>query len=446
MGAVVILIGYAAMGALLNESGGFYDRSVPLFAAAVAATAAAMFVPATPLGAAGFRRLAGLIYVLFAVLIDQHRWIAPVPGPAPTWLNDVTRAALILSVPLAAMAMPARPSARFIVAFRVLAAVSVVALVAWQLLIPIASPHPNVDVFQSDTAATKYFLRGIDPYVVHYRDLYDGKFHYEPGFLYFPGALFLYAPVRWLGGDIRLVHVIANVVSAAGIGALAAQYRASESVRWLFVLLWLSFPVTGFVIEQAWIDLLLVPCVWWTAWAIKRDQHLVTGLASGAALAIKQYACVAVAPLLFLELRRHGWRKTLPVVGVSAMVAAALIVPVAALDWHAFARSTITEHVDTPLRRDAYNVTIYLYREYHWLLPAVLRTILAATATTAAAVWLLLRRTPTVTDAAAAMTLVFATATLFGKWAFCNYYYWLASFVLLYVVTSLSPGDTIETA
>jgi len=441
MSTGVILLSYGLAGVLLDRTGGFYDRTVPIFALGLMAAVAAMLRDPRPAGAVIFRRLGAGVYVVFTALIVLNHSIHLSDSGALTAMNAVTRTALAIGAPLALLLVPAGLPPRGRRAFRWLAAASVGLLVAWQILIPFMSPHPGVDVLSSNTAATNYFLRGINPYVVQYPDIYNGKYQYEPGFLYFPGALFLYAPMRLFGGDIRLVHAFANIVSAAAVAAVAMQQRMAERTVWLMTLLWLALPITGFVIEQAWIDILLVPCVFWAIWAIGRRDWILTGVLCGIALALKQYAGIAVAPLLLLILRQAGWRAAAQAAAIAAGIAAALILPMALLDWTAFVHSTIAGHLDAPVRRDAYNVTIYLYRQYHWLLSPGARLTLAAIGGLGGTAWLALKPQPDRRDALAAMSLILAASTLFGKWAFCNYYYWLASFMLLYIVMSVRTDD-----
>jgi len=63
------------------------------------------------------------------------------------------------------------------------------------------SPNPLIDVFRSNSLAAGFFLRGLNPYSQSYPDIYGGQFDYRPGFLYWPGALFLQTLSKVVFGD-----------------------------------------------------------------------------------------------------------------------------------------------------------------------------------------------------------------------------------------------------
>jgi len=102
---------------------------------------------------------------------------------------------------------------------------------------------------------------------------------------------------------------------------------------------------------------------------------------------------------------------------------------------------TIGGQIASAVRMDAYNATIFLAREFHWLMPAILRFAFGAAAVVVG-VWLAARKPgASLARSATGLFTAYGGAFLFGKWAFCNYHCLLASFLLLYLVGASAVGE-----
>jgi hypothetical protein len=196
----------------------------------------------------------------------------------------------------------------------------------------------------------------------------------------------------------------------------------------------LSFPVTNFVIEQAWSDLALVPTALLMLLATSRARMWASSTWMGVFVVMKQYAFVAAALTLVRIWKSWGARRALETLAVAATLAALVILPFAVADLHALARMTIAPQTDQTVRLDALNVTSYLAHAFGWVMPPAGRIGLTLLGGALAVVAAWRERTPV----AAASFIAYGFAFLFGKWAFCNYYFFLASFLLTCLV---APAD-----
>jgi hypothetical protein len=307
-------------------------------------------------------------------------------------------------------------------------------LILAQVLVPILSPTPHIDVFVNNTAAVDYFLHGLNPYGQAYPDIYHGLYDYKPGFLYFPGLLFWLAPFRWFFGDIRYGYMAANFLAAWGFWRLARKHKAPTVILWLAPILWLSFPVTYFVLEQSWIDPLLAAFSVLIFLSLEEEGYVLPGILIGGAFAVKQYGFLIGGIALLYLWRKAGLNRPLKAAGIAAVTFLAMLLPFAIANWSAFFESTVGNHANTSVRMDAFNATIFMAKDLGWLMPGFLRMTISVAGILYGA-WIVVRnRKPELTDCAIGLFVSYGGAFLFGKWAFCNYHYLLASFLLMYLV------------
>jgi hypothetical protein len=339
--------------------------------------------------------------------------------------------ALMAVLPVLALIGFEKKSVRM--SFYVLACSAIALLFAGQCLVPILSPKPWIDVWVNNTAAVDHFLNGVNPYTQDYPDIYHGAYDYKPGFLYFPGILYWFAPFRWLFGDIRYGFVFANLLIAGGCFRLARELKVPAVTAVAVVLAWLSFPVTFFVLEQAWIDTILGALAVLMFLGIVKKRWILTGICMGAAVAVKQYGFVIAFVGLVLILRQAGWKPVFKAAIAAAVACFAMLLPFMIADFGRFYASTITSQTSSSPRMDAFNATIYLIREYGIMIPGMARMVIAVIGVLGGG-WLVFRRVkPDAADAAGGIFIAFGVPFVFGKWAFCNYYYLLASILLIYL-------------
>jgi hypothetical protein len=278
-------------------------------------------------------------------------------------------------------------------------------------------PSPQIDVVTVSEAAIDAVAAGRSPYSISFRNIYgDGSFYGEgtatesevrQGFPYPPLTLAFIAPAEWLFGDYRHALVLAIAAAVVLVGSIGWTRHAMLAGTLLA-----TTPRIFFEIEQGWTEPLGVLLLALT--------HARTGsIALGLTLAIKQYLAVALplAPLLPASAAASAGRRLV----TALAVAAAVTVPFVVWDPAGFLNSAVLLQLREPFRPDSLSVLAWL--AHHGIVVPHMAATLAAGVV---ALVLALRTLPRST-ASFATGLAFVTCAmfLFGKKAFCNYYFFV---------------------
>jgi hypothetical protein len=312
-----------------------------------------------------------------------------------------------------------------------------------RVLVLRVSPAPHIDVFTTATAAADHLLAGRNPYSQRYVDIYAGAYDYTPTMPYWPAILLWETVWRKLAGDIRAGCIVAEAMTS---GILLVTLRALDVPRVtgaLVVLVWLVHPTANLIVEQSWIDSLLVVSFAALAWAMITRRVWTVGIALGLAVAFKQYGILgATVSLAFLWLTRGG-KVAIRAAGVAAAVSAATFVPFVVWDAPGLYRMTVEVPSHLHLRRDSLSALV-LFADFlpdPW--PSRITPCVAVASTGIAVTWLMARRRHRdgrelgLSDWALALVFVYGTFFFFAKQAFCNYYAFQSFFALFYVATAL---------
>ena len=316
-----------------------------------------------------------------------------------------------------------------------------ISLVLARILVLMISPSPQIDVFTSNTHAADLFLAGRNPYQGTYADIYQRQFDYAPGFVYWPVVVVLQSFAKLLFGDIRMVSVLADVVTGCCLWVMMRRLRVAPLHAAAALLAWLAFPVHLFVLEQAWVDPILVAIVAVTIVCLDTEKWLASAIAVGIGLATKQYFVVFAALWGFWLMRRLGMTAALRLGLASAAVFFLCLLPFLIHDADAFVRMTILVPLRQAFRDDSFSLLAYLYRggtgpSGSWyVLPAV-----AALGAWLVRLWRQQAADVTSTELARGAFLVLMWMFLFGKQAFCNYYTFAAFFLWLVMIRPTAPG------
>jgi hypothetical protein len=434
--AIVPLLFFVYAGEILFWFHGQYSgKDIVPFSAALLLTAAALFAGAKLRGHRhpGLDRAMPAAIALAAVLGLRLNVLSyPInhgqDSPFYPWFRGTEFLAALAAVIGGLLTLtkpPGKTAERFLAGALVLTFAALV-------LIPRISPKPFIDVFFNNTSATDYLLQGKNPYPQAYTELYQGAFGYKPGFLYFPGTFLGLVVGRALFGDIR-----AGMLLALAIGALAlswATLREKLDARWRYGLptLALAFAVMPFVVEQSWIDPLLVAPTILAAVLVSERRWIGAGIAFGILIATKQYGFVMAGLLGLWGLRLDARSALSRAAPVAACTALAILAPFALANPDVFYASTVVSQMKPAMRLDAFNLAVHLARN-DMALPVPVALALSASGGIFSAAWLAIRKRPGLADAAAALFASFATAFLFGKWAFCNYWYLVCAFIPLWL-------------
>lgn len=307
-------------------------------------------------------------------------------------------------------------------------------LAAWQ--VPSAAPHPFIDVFVNNTEGVNFLLNDLNPYQQSYVDIYNNAYDYHPGFLYFPGLLYVIAPFKFIFGDIRYANITGHFLAAALLVVAARRHTVDSKTPWLLGIVWASLPIQYFVFEQAWSDPILVGLAAVAFWSlIHRNAQILQTTALSLLFAVKQYAFFpaffSLIPGIFSE--PFPFRKSIrKAIGIGLLFVI-LMSPFLIWDGEALYSMTIANQANPKPRLDAFNMTAYFARKLAFDFNEILR-ISTTLIGVGLGVWIIYsaqKRKNHLSFAAipAACLIAYGFAFFFGKWAFCNYHYFLLSFI-----------------
>ncbi len=385
-------------------------------------------------------QLGGLFVLGAGLLTKDSRLLYAEPGWALDGIYYLSIAVLAVSVAslvLTWKSMAQRTQAGLLI-------LGLAALVLARILVIVASPHPHIDVFDTPDRAVDFLLSGLNPYVQSYPDIYHGTYDYTPGLPYWPGTLLFAAIGKLSFGDIRAAYIFGDILGAGALFYLAV-HRARFSFRTglLVAAVWLAFPVSLFVAEQAWVDPLVLAFLLWAAVALDARRFGLAGALLGAATVCKQPALLAafMSTVLLLALRpKEGLRFTAAGLTVGLLVGGPFLLADPAGLW----RMTVTVPLGQLMRTDAMTLVALMQREWQLDWPGWASGVLyvgmmgglgwgwfrAARQDgqfTPAHRWL------------PGVALLYGVVFLFGKQAFCNYWALAAGLVLAALV--VMAGD-----
>ncbi|MFZ9596396.1 MAG: hypothetical protein ACO3A2_09995 [Bdellovibrionia bacterium] len=314
-----------------------------------------------------------------------------------------------------------------------------VLLIFAQLLIPFYSPTPWIDVFVNNSAAVEFLLQGKNPYAQTYVDIYNGAIPDRPGFLYFPGLLFWFAPFQFLFHDLRFSLVAAHVLIAFLLHQLTqrrSQTLGSSVFACLIPLLWLTFPVTYFVLEQSWVDTILILFSLLLMDRIDQKKWMQAAVVLGVTATLKQHAFL-ISFLAFLRIAQlTHLRQAIQIGLVATGVFTGILLPFLIADWSAFWQMVLTPITSPGYRRNSFGLTDYLVNEWDTFLPYWSQMSISLGALAFSVVLLFKDSNKRLSSLVSALLVCFGFSYLFGKWSYCNYHYLLAFFLLLSLALS----------
>ena len=316
--------------------------------------------------------------------------------------------------------------------FWFLAALSIISLLGARVLTPLVSPAPHIDVFVFGQMALDYLFQGVSPYSQSFPDNYSAVYGYAPKFCYPPLILYLTAPFKLFFSDHRFVYVVADTIAATSLFVLARKGGGNYS-RSLFVsLLWLSFPVSLFIIEQAWIDSILIAELGLLALALSGRKNILTGILLGMVAGTKQYGVLAVIPILAWCLSHGVSKKQIgKIVIVALATALASIGPFLVWDLRGLYQNVFLDLMGHALRTDGFSLLSLWQQEFGVVLSSGSSLILTGAVLLLSTGFVL--KTQGKQNWATGLAIIYSFVFLFAKQAFCNYYQIVAYLLLVTV-------------
>ncbi len=322
--------------------------------------------------------------------------------------------------------------------------ISLVLVFGVGILTPFASPNPGIDVFSITAQAIEFLRHGVNPYAQTYVDIYSGRYGYRASPNYWPGLFYLLAPFQILFGDLRFGYIAANLATLLALYRLMPEETRAEKWQssWTrtfhrdhgTMLLWFLFPVSFFVLEQAWTDILLVGFSAWIAVTIKEKRWLWCGLLAGFMFGTKQYGVVLGWVTFLYILFSSGFKDAAKFLIFSAVGFFACVLPFAIWDWQAFYDNSVKLYFEQPLRNDSLVVQNLLIEmgigipSQIRVLPVILGSFLFVP------LWFQKAKSLDLRHWSVALALVYGLIFLLVKNAFCNYYYFQAFFIFLFLL------------
>jgi hypothetical protein len=297
-------------------------------------------------------------------------------------------------------------------------------------LVPFASPDPIIDVWVYAMKGADLLLSGINPYSAYYPDLYNGKYELTNGFCYWPTATFSFTLSRFFFGDVRWILVIANFLSLAGLRLLAWEKHGQSS--WLIVLLWATFPVSLFILEQSWVDGLIIPLIIFHIYQLKKGGIKRAAVLLGFMCMTKQYMIFYCILTFFYILKVLGFKKAIIYSVVTIVTALAIASPFLIWDTDLFLQKSVFDLLKLGHREDALSWVSYFSHFYDFYIPGGFTGSLYVIVTLFFS-WMTYRE-GTIKGLLLGLISVYLFVFLFGKQAFCNYYYLIALYLLLYLI------------
>ncbi len=150
------------------------------------------------------------------------------------------------------------------------------------------SPSPLIDVFYVTNKAVDNLTNGINPYSAAYTIIAMPDVYSNPGYL--PMVTLLNTPGKLLLGDVRYGYIIAQIFTAIIIYLLLRKkYRDDKIMMELPILIFMFLPNSLFVLEQTWIEpLLLLVLFFFALIFIKQKFNYLACIILGIFISLKQ--------------------------------------------------------------------------------------------------------------------------------------------------------------
>lgn len=328
------------------------------------------------------------------------------------------------------------------------------AIITAKLMMIFASPSPNIDVFHLVTKAGLNVINGIDPYGFTYHlDRFPGDIFEH--FNYLPLSFLLPLPFKLILGDIRYAFLACDLISAFGLYLLAARAFAGsdrQSACMFIPLLFLTNPIHGFLLENAWVEPIMVLLLVVFALSFQRNEYRpsnMTAVLIGLLLATKQYIFIII-PLL-LKLKGWGLRHF----AIAAVTSSLVILPFYIWSPADFINDLLKYYVQYQPRYDAATVISLMHNDLTtieaWLQNAIdniyLAYFIVLLPASLAFIIIFAGQQNTLNGFFAAMATLLMAFFLFSKMSFANYDYLIGSVLLLAMAAgepSLNPKKEFD--
>lgn len=318
------------------------------------------------------------------------------------------------------------------------------AIILAKLMIILDSPVPGIDVFHFVTGVGQNLIHGINPYGSTYK-FPGGIFNH---FTYLPFSFLATLPFKMMFGDIRYAYIAFDLISAFGLYLLAAKAFAGtnqEHISTYVPLLFLANPIHGFLLNQAWVEPIMVTLLVLFAVSFQYNSYRFSGWTAiliGLLFATKQYIFIS-APLL---LRIKGWRVRH--ILIAAFTAIIIIAPFYLWSPSDFKNGIIYYFIENAPRYDSATILSLLHNDFNSI-DISLRSVfdnkyisysVIMLPASLAFIMIFWTQTNTLNSFFVALASLLLAFFLFSKMSFANYDYLISSMLLTAIVARSRPN------
>lgn len=302
-------------------------------------------------------------------------------------------------------------------------------LIVSHFLTLIVSPDPHIDVFTIFQKASDLAISGQNPYDYIYQDIYDGKYielYGDPVLVYWPLNLYGGMLFKSIFGDFRYMYLFSLVVSCYGILLLFKD----KKIAWVINMLLLSFPVSFFVLEQSWIETLFFPFMIFLCYFLQKERFWAAGIMIGLIAGVKQFILFFMIVAFAYVLKKYGWK---PLFKFFTACIITFIIPFLPFigKLGLIYDNTVVSLLKYKPRTESFSWNYFLERKHNIIITGNVATIIYLCVSLLSVIIVLRKKLVGLKDLMFLTTFIYTVVFVFGKQAFCNYYYFLGFLLIM---------------
>ncbi len=289
--------------------------------------------------------------------------------------------------------------------------------------------------------AVNFFTHSKNPYTEIYTNIYQNNPNFDPSysptFPYLPSLLFWILPFVTLLKDVRYAYIAAEAIVLISFLSLPLQSKPQRFIQKHplaieLALLWSYFPIHLFITEQAWTDSFLIMIFFFISTLL--EFPLAVGVLLGIALGSKQYSFFPALLCVLFFWRMHGTIKTFRTVLVSSGTLFTLLFPFLLWNYQGTLHRWLDETITNKVSLNVLTWTAFLTKntQFTWsptfFHVAILISLLGSSL-------LIVKKSKQIGIWGLCAVTLFSIFSLSFQ-AFCNYYYFLAAFVWMELISS----------
>jgi len=297
------------------------------------------------------------------------------------------------------------------------------------------TPFPPIDTFIMLNEAPRKILLGANPYVSNFTPVFPGV---TPDyFTYWPAAFLLQLPFVPTLSDPRILFILSDIIAAFVLFLIAGKTMTGM----MLALLFLFRPYSLFIIESSWLTPLNFVLVLLAIYLLVRKVSPAwVGIVVGLVTSVQLFHAV----LFFIIGKYVGWSKKF-IAGF--FLSLSMVVPYFLASPADFLSDTLLFYFRNPphpavLIHESLNINaLFFYFFQKDISPLILNGIIFLVL-----VFSIFKQQRRVSSVAHTMLIFFFTFFLFGRQAFVNYYFFIASLAIVVLVLEVRDEGKLRNA